>query len=160
MNIFKPSEILQFAVTIEENGEKFYRTMSGKIENEEVKSLFTALAEEELKHKKTYEHMLKGLENYEPPESYPGEYFEYLKAYANNHIFTPALLASKITEIKDAESALAFAMARELDSILYYQEIKNIVPKDEQDKIDAIISEERKHYVKLASCKDAACVRK
>lgn len=160
MSMFKPSEIFQFAIRIEENGEKFYRTMAEKINQPEAKTLFGALADEEVKHKKTYEGMVKGLENYEPPENYPGEYFEYLKAYANNHIFTEDQLLSKIADIKDAESALTFAMARELDSILYYQEIKKMVPKNDQDKIDGIIDEERKHYVKLSGCKDAVCVTK
>jgi rubrerythrin len=158
--MFKPSEILQFAIRIEDNGELFYRGAAKKVDLQEVKDLFEGIADEEVKHKRTYEKMLSTVESYQPPESYPGEYFEYLRAYADNHIFPPEKMKKEIETVTTAERALDFAIARELESILYYQELKNIVPEYERSKIDAIIDEERRHYVKLSKCKDAVCVRK
>ncbi|UCD05114.1 MAG: ferritin family protein [candidate division WOR-3 bacterium] len=163
MSVFEPSEVFQFAIRIEEGGEKFYREMANKIENAEVKSLFSALADDEVKHKKTYQGMLSKIEEYEPFESYPGEYFSYLRAYADNIIFTPQRMEEEMKKITDAASALKFAIDRELDSILYYQEVKNLVPKNQRDIIDKIIEEERKHFMKLTKCSGdvaAACVRK
>ena len=163
MSVFEPSEVFQFAIRIEEGGEKFYRAMANKIENAEVKSLFSALADDEVKHKKTYQGMLSKIEEYEPFESYPGEYFSYLRAYADNIIFTPQRMEEEMQKITDAASALKFAIDRELDSILYYQEVKNLVPKNQRDIIDKIIEEERKHFMKLTKCSSdvaAACVRK
>jgi rubrerythrin len=158
--MFKPAEIFQFAVRIEENGEMFYNTVAEQVDNDEVKELFKALAVEETKHRKTYEALLSKIETYDPPESYPGEYFDYLRAYADNHIFPPEKMKKDIATITTAEAALNFAMQREIESILYYQELKNIVPENERSEIDAIINEERRHYVKLSGCKDAVCVRK
>jgi rubrerythrin len=160
MSVFKPDEIFQFAIRIEENGEKFYRSMADKLKEKSVKELFNSLADDELKHKETYKQMVADIEKYEPVETYPGEYFDYLRAYADNHVFSPDKINKEIDRINDAESALNFAMARELDSILYYQEVKQSVSKQGQEKIEAIINEERKHYLKLAGCKDAVCVRK
>lgn len=163
MSIFEPSEIFQFAIRIEENGEKFYREMAEKLDDREVKELFSALANEEVKHKQTYESMVSKIEKYEPFESFPGEYFAYLRAYADNHIFTPERLTEKMAKIKDAASAIEFAIDRELDSILYYQEVKKLVSENQRNVIDKIIDEERGHFVKLSSCKQsigAACVRK
>ncbi len=163
MSIFEPSEIFQFAIRIEENGEKFYRGMALKLDNKEVKELFSALADEEVKHRLTYEGMVSNIEKYEPFENYPGEYFAYLRAYADNHIFTPNKLKEEMEKIRDAASALEFAIDRELDSILYYQEVKKLLPENQRNVIDKIIDEERRHFVKLSSCKqsvDAACVRK
>ncbi len=162
MSVFEPSEVFQFAIRIEEGGEKFYRGMADKIEDPEVKSLFSALADEEVKHRKTYEGMVSKIEEYEPFESYPGEYFSYLRAYADNIIFTPERMEAEMNKIKDAASALKFAIDRELDSILYYQEVKNLVPKGQRELIDKIIDEERKHFMKLTKCNDdvaASCVR-
>lgn len=162
MSIFEPSEIFQFAIRIEENGEKFYRQMAQKFDDPEVSGLFSALADEEIKHKAVYEKMVSKIEKYEPFESYPGEYFEYLRAYADTHIFTPKQLEEEMANINDATSALKFAIDRELDSILYYEEIKKLVPQSERGLIDKIIEEEHRHFVKLSSCKaskDAACVR-
>lgn len=163
MSIFKPSEVFQFAIRIEENGETFYREMAGKLNDPAIKDLFTVLADEEVKHRKTYEGMVSNIEKYEPFETFPGEYFEYLRAYADNHIFAQDMLQKEMDKINDTTTALQFAIQRELDSILYYQEVKNLVPENQRNVIDKIIDEERKHYMKLSGCKPsggAACAQK
>lgn len=154
MNLFKPGEVFQFAIRIEENGEKFYRQMAQKFEEPKVKDLFSYLAEEEVKHKITYEEMVSKIERYEPPESYPGEYFAYLRAHADNIIFNQKKLDEEISKIEDVNSAIDFAIGAELDSILYYQEIKNLVSKNQRDIIDKIIEEERRHFVQLTEIKN------
>jgi rubrerythrin len=164
MSVFKPSEAFQFAIRIEENGERFYRGMAKKLEDAETKSLFSTLADQEVKHKQIYEGMVSKIENYEPVESYPGEYFAYLRTYADNIIFTPQRIDEEMAKIKDVQTALKFAIDRELDSILYYQEVKNLVPESQRAEIDKIIEEERKHFMMLTQCSSnqqtAACVRK
>ena len=52
--------------------------------------------------------------------------------------------ASSVTE------ALDFAIQREMDSILYYQEIKKLVDTRHTDAIDLIIGEERMHFAILS----------
>ncbi len=163
MSIFKPSEIFQFAIKIEENGERFYRKMAEKLDDKKVKELFSVLADEEIKHRLTYEGMVSQIEQYEPFETFSGEYFAYLRAYADNHIFTKEKLNEEMANITDAASALKFAIDRELDSILYYQEVKKLVPEKQRNVIDKIIDEERRHFTTLSSCKqgiDAACIKK
>jgi len=151
--MFNSSEIYQFAIKIEENGEKFYRRMTEKLDNQNVKGLFTFLANEELNHKKSFEEMLSKFEDYTPVESYPGEYFAYLKAYADNLVFGFNKFDDDISKIEDVVSAVQFAIGKELDTIMYFQEMKNIVPKSELNRINAIINEERKHVVKLSELK-------
>ena len=46
-----------------------------------------------------------------------------------------------------------FAIRRELDSILYYHEIKKLVPAAQHGTIEQIIDEERKHYSILSAMK-------
>jgi len=149
MSSFSPSEIYQFAVKIEENGEKFYRTMADKLNNPQIKELFTFLADEEVEHKAIFKNMLAKFETYDPPESYPGEYFDYLEAYAENLVFTFKKFDGDILEINDIETALRFAIEKELDTIQYFQEMQNLVHESEMKKIEAIIEEERRHVVKL-----------
>jgi len=43
-----------------------------------------------------------------------------------------------------------FGIQRELDSTLYFHEIKKFVPKSQHNLIDRIIDEERKHFSKLS----------
>ena len=150
MSLFEPSEVFQFAIRIEENGEKFYRKMADKFSDPKVKELFSYLADEETKHKRIYEGMVENIEKYEPFESYPGEYFEYLRAYADKIIFDEEALDEQQKQITDPTTAINIAMDNEVASILYYQEIKNLVSKKQRGSIDKIMEEERRHFVTLS----------
>ena len=103
--------------------------------------------------KKFYEEVLSTIENYQPRENYPGEYFSYLRSYADNIIFSQKEFDRKLDTITDVMSALDFAINAEVSSILYYQEIKNIVPQSKHQQIDQIVDEERKHFVMLSEMK-------
>ena len=153
MNIFDVTEIYQFAVQIEENGEKFYRAMVEKFDAPKVKELFGFLADEEVRHEKVFKEMLANIEEYNPQESYPGEYFDYLHAYADNLVFTLDKIDDGINSVTTVDEALQFAIGKELDTILYYHEMRNVVPEHQQKLVDDIINEERKHVVKLTEMK-------
>ncbi|HOM27435.1 MAG TPA: ferritin family protein [bacterium] len=148
---FNISEIYQFAIKIEENGEKFYRSIAKKTNNKEVKELFIFLADEEVRHKKVFEELLSKVEKYEPPEIYPGEYFAYLKAYAEELIFPKGV--EKELEKEDIIEAIDFGIRRELDSIMYYLEVKSFIPETQHSVLDKIIQQERSHFVKLSNLK-------
>ncbi|MDI6726248.1 MAG: hypothetical protein QMD32_04735, partial [Smithellaceae bacterium] len=53
----------------------------------------------------------------------------------------------------DTPGAVDFAIRRELDSILYYHEIRKFLPLSEYDQIEKIIEEERRHFHKLSELK-------
>lgn len=148
---FNISEIIQFAIRIEENGEEFYRLMAQKLKKQKIKDTFNELADAEIKHRAVFENMLHLVDRFKPPESYPGEYYAYLKAYADGYIFTKPkkgqLMANKI---KTSREALEFALTVEIDSILYYLEARKLVPEGHREVIDNIIQEERNHYLKLS----------
>ena len=153
MDTFKASEIFQIAMKIEENGEAFYRHATGVTDDAAIKDMFSFLADEETKHKKTFEGMLAKIEDYQPPESYPGEYLTYLRAYAEGLVFAPDKLQAELAKITDSGAADEFALQREIESILYYLEAKGFVPEAQKDEIDHIINEERRHYLKLIEVK-------
>ena len=58
-----------------------------------------------------------------------------------------------MARITDTLSAIDFAIRRELDSILYYHEIKEFIAKDQHESIDKIINEEREHFKMLSEMK-------
>ena len=149
MATFNPSEIYQFALQIEENGEKFYTTMAKKLKDEKVVKLFTFLAKEEVGHKNTFQKLLSGFENYSPSESYKDEYFQYFKAYSKNLIFNLEKFDEEMAEVDTIEKAFRFAIEKEINTIAYFHEMKELVHEGEKSKIEAIIEEERKHVVKL-----------
>ena len=112
------------------------------------------MAVEEIAHKKIFEGIFAKMEKYSPPESYEGEYSSYLHDYVDsNIIFTKETMDKELTKVKDPMTALDFAIRRELDSILYYHEIKRFVPTAQHVAIDQIIDEERKHFPRLSEAK-------
>jgi len=154
MSVFSASDIVEFAVRIEENGANFYKYAVQLLKDEEAKGIFSRLADEELNHKRTFEKIFAVIEKETPPESYAGEYAAYLHNYVdNNIIFNKAKIDTEIASVKDIVSALDFAIRRELDSIAYYNEIKGIVPAAHHGTVDLIITEERKHFMILTGLK-------
>ena len=149
---FEAGDIVQIAMRIEENGGNFYRFAVQIAKDEEAKNLFSRLAEEEDKHREIFKKMLSKISTVAPPEYYPGEYAAYLHHYAdNNLIFKKEVMDRELSGIRDTASAIDFAIRRELDSILYYHEVKGLVSSTEHKAIDDIINEERKHFNVLSA---------
>jgi Uncharacterized conserved protein, COG1633 len=154
-NLLNISEVYQIAMKIEENGIKFYSSWSKKVKDKKLKDIFLALTEAEVEHKKIFDKMLKEIESYEPKEVYTEEYFQYLRAYADGLIFDMKEIEKKSKQIKSVQKALDFAIGREKDSILYYQEVKNILPSHQHKELEKIINEERKHFLDLTHIKNS-----
>jgi len=154
MKVFDASEIYRFAIKMEENGEKFYRHAATITEDDEARYLFNFLADEEVNHKKIFGELLSKIKTFEPDERYPGEYMEYLRDLLDNRaVFSKKKLDEEFKGVKSTLSALNFAINREMDSILYYSETKNLVDKSQQKAIEKIIEEERRHFAKLSDFK-------
>ncbi|KAF0158054.1 MAG: rubrerythrin [Syntrophaceae bacterium] len=154
MQVFAASDIVEVAIRIEENGINFYKFAEQLAKQEDAKKLFIHLAEAEAAHKRTFEKLFAAMEKFTPPEQYAGEYSAYLRSYVdNNLIFTKEIMDKQLASVTDTPAAFAFAMQRELDSILYYHEIKNLVPQSQHETIEKIIEEERKHYAILCDMK-------
>lgn len=151
MAIFEGQEIYQFAMRIEENGEKFYRQTAPRLENKEARDLLNHLADEEVKHKKVFESLLSKMGKYDVDERYSGEYLEYLRDYIDNKVvFNWKEMNQELADVKDVRSAVEFAMHQEMEAILYFLEMKNLVSKGQQNSIEKIVDEERQHFSILA----------
>jgi rubrerythrin len=158
MGVFNASDVYEIAMRIEENGSNFYRYAAQLTKDEEAKKTFEWLAGEEEKHKATFSDLLSKIERHDPPESYPGEYGSYLHDYAdNNLIFKKEVMEAEMAEVNDTLSAVDFAIRRELDSILYYHEIKGFINKTQHESIEKIINEERNHFEILSKLKKNVC---
>lgn len=153
MATFSASEVYQFAIRIEENGVAFYLGAAQKLTDSTAKETFKYLADQEMAHKKVFEGMLEKFGSYEPPETYADEYYAYLKNYAEGIVFSKEKLTDAIDKLTDTRGALDFGIQREIDSILYYLEVKRFIPESEQAEIDKIVEEERRHFVKLTELK-------
>ena len=145
-------DVVNFAVRIEENGERFYREAAETVPDQSVKELFERLAKEEMGHKKTFEKVLSGLGSYQPPETYEGEYLAYLTAFIDGRaVFKDHPKVPELAKARTVIGALDFAIQRELDSILFYQEMRGFVMgADRTSIVDLIIDEEKTHFAILS----------
>lgn len=150
--LLEKKDIINIAVRIEDNGERFYREAAEKVKSPEVKELLTILAKDETRHKTVFLNLVKNLSL--SNELLSDEYMNYLKAYTDRLIFqgNPDDFSEQMKKF-DQLWVLDYAIQRELDSILYYYELKNIVTTQDIKLIDEIISEERNHFEKLSKIK-------
>lgn len=153
---FSAEETLKIAIEIEKNGREFYEGMLEETEDQEIREVFSDLANQEVKHRETFEEMLGDVEMEEGPDLnsllYGGLEDSYLNALADSKVFTPA--NDNINEARSANSRdelLSIAISLEKDTILYYYEIlQNAKNSEDQDLIMDVINEEKSHVKRLA----------
>lgn len=146
-------EILRFAVRMEKSGEKFYRDVASTSPSAKVNDLFLRLASEEAAHKKTFEGLVEKSDTYESSEGYPSEYLEYFYNYVDNKEFFNEENKASLTTAFDIRKALDFAIQMELDSVVFYKEMKIFVPVEDNKSIESIIDEEWRHFTLLSELK-------
>ena len=153
---FSVSEVVQMGIQIEKNGKDFYSRVAELAKTDKVKEAFLFLESEEEKHIKVFKEILSGVEKYEPLESYPEDYFAYLKALSENYVFTEEKMGEEVArKSKDEREAIEAGIGFEKDSILFYQEMKNLIKGETHETIDRLIDEEKKHLTKLYQLKTA-----
>jgi rubrerythrin len=153
--IFSGSEIVEIGIEIEKNGKAFYEEVLKNASDDNAEVIFKYLANEEGKHIAVFEKMLDSVKKYEPIEAYPGEYFSYMKALANEHVFTKKDVGVSIAkEVKDDLGAIVIGIKFEKDSIIFYEGMKKVVPEVEHRLLDSLIEQEQVHLNKLEALRE------
>ncbi len=153
-NIFSGSEIVEIGVQIEKNGRDFYREVAECSADEAYKKVFKYLMEAEENHIEVFSRILSSVQSYEPPEAYPGEYFSYMKAMADEHVFTKKNAGCELgKKVKSGSEAIDIGMGFEKDSIKFYEGMKKVVPEKDHSLLDSLIGEEKKHLRELGELK-------
>jgi len=153
-NIFSGSEIVDMGVQIEKNGKVFYESLIEKSGNKEAREVFKFLAGEEKRHIETFEKLLEAVGKFEPQETYPGEYYEYMNALAGEYVFTQKEKGAQIAaSVKDDVNAVNIGIGFEKDSIIFYDGLKRVVPEYDRKTIEELIKQEKAHLRKLYGLK-------
>ena len=154
-SMFRASEILEMAIRIEKQGIDFYTSCLEAELDEKVADVFRYLIEQEHHHINTFKTMREDLEDYELPESYAGETGGYMDSFVNEAIFfSPKEASEKVKSLSDPLQAIDFGIRFENRSINFYEEMKEIVPESEGEKIDGVIEQERRHIERLESLRE------
>ncbi|MBD3296419.1 MAG: hypothetical protein GF392_03540 [Candidatus Omnitrophica bacterium] len=151
---YSACEIVELAIQIEENGKRFYSDIKEMTDSSDAKEAFDHLAKAEDDHLKVFRDIFKGACDYSPEGAYPDEYFSFMNSLASEYIFTGKEKTGALSSgAKNYAEALELGIKMEKDSILFYQEMKKMVPGDSRATIDRIIREEKEHFRKLCDLK-------
>lgn len=150
MITFNADEIFEMAVQIEHNGAAFYRKAAGFLPA--ARAILDKLAVMEDDHERTFSAMRLALTDQErkPLTADPdNQAAQYLQAMANGRVFTADpkdVLSGKET----LREVLLLAISKEKDSIVFYQSMKDVVPRSAgTGRIDDIIRQEIGHILQL-----------
>jgi rubrerythrin len=143
-------EFLELAIEIEKNGRFFYEVVARFNRNREMEDVFAKLAAREREHENTFHDMLSHLGGYRPKQQYTGEHYQYIRDLAKSSIFVGERVKALLTRkpMTDVE-ALEIGISLEKDSILFYSEMRGMVPREDQEIIDVITNEEKRHLSEL-----------
>ncbi len=148
------SELINIAIGIERRGIAFYDIMTKSTENATARDVFQYLADMERLHIQVFQGMLGEADKYQPAETYAGEHVAYLQALVDSSVFTDDIVTSEMATQADSDiEALELAIGAEKDSILFYYEMRDIMPQRARPTVDKIIAEEKSHLRQLSELK-------
>ena len=151
---FSACELVELAIQIEKNGKDFYSKLGGLADNSESRKVFEYLANAEDKHITIFEKIFKKACDYSSEGAYPEEYFTFMKSLASDYIFTQANKGEEVAQrVKTFKEAVELGIEFEKESILFYEEMKKLVPEESRGVVDKVIEEEREHFEKLCKMK-------
>ena len=153
---FSGCEIAELGIEIEKNGRDFYQVLAGNASDGKLKDTLMTLSRAEDRHITTFQKIFEDAScDHSSEGSYPEEYFSYINALASQYVFTQKDKGAEIAKgIKTSEEGLEMAIGFEKDSILFFEEMKKLVPEKSRSLVDALIQEEKKHLWDLTTLLD------
>ena len=153
MAVFEAAQALEMAMSIEVNGEAFYRAASEKSDDAKLKELFEDLASQERGHYRVFQRMARDVE---PAPELPGQeaedYQAFLEVALDQAVFRGQDKALRMAErAEDRDAALRAAMGLEKDTMLFYYDLREMVAESDRETISNVIREEKKHLARLAA---------
>ncbi|MFA5183729.1 MAG: ferritin family protein [Syntrophales bacterium] len=149
-------DIVKMAVKIEENGEMVYRYLTKQFEGEEIKRLFTLLADQETYHRSYFEGLLSTLtKGSQSQMSLDQDKLDHLKGFAGEHVFLPDnVLALVGKKIGSKIEVFDFAILAEKETAEFYERLLALIPAEERSGVERIIGQERNHFLILTKEKE------
>jgi rubrerythrin len=147
-------ELLNIAIGIERQGIAFYDTMARSVGNTATGETFQYLADMERRHLQLFQDMLSETGDSNVSESYSEEQAGYLKGLVESAVFSDEMASSEMLNHAESDvSSLETAISAEKDSILFYYEMRDIVPRNIHQMVEQIMNEEKLHLRQLAELK-------
>jgi len=153
MGAFFAKEIMEAAIQIEGNGQRFYQQMSQKAVAPGARESFAYLAEQERQHIADIRALAGRLPD--PPETWEREEFTmYLVDLASEHVFRQDGSGEQMAQrVGSDREAVDLGIRFEKDTILFVQEFRKLVRVEDQELVDGLVGWEKDHLVRLVRLK-------
>jgi len=151
---FNADEIFEMAEEIERNGAGFYRDAAKITADGKTKKMLLDLAAMEDGHLKTFQQMRKELKDQEKEQVVfdpDNEGMLYLQSMADSHgAEGKKSVLLKLTGKETIKEVLETAVGAEMNSVVFYTGLKELVPSGlARDRVETIIKEEMGHLAIL-----------
>ncbi len=160
---FSAIEVFDLAIQTEHNGRAFYEAAAAAASDPAVQRIMSNLAHAEGQHEATFRRLRD--EAYPPeaagegealPEAYSGEMVENMLALLRSRVLPDEATGLRVvSDMKDDTVALDFALAFEKDTILFMQQMRELLPENDREPIGVLIQQEHIHVRLLQQFKDA-----
>jgi rubrerythrin len=137
--------VLELAVWLEKHGQEFYAAAMVETDDVELETLFAYLMEEEKQHCALYTRLFEQqTEKSAGEKPLLGEYAHFID------LLIREITANLIIEDEISPKKLLFKALRfEKDTLLYFNEIRDLFDDDSAAIIDSICREEKRHIRQL-----------
>ena len=150
---FRDAELYRIAAEMERNGLAFYSKVAQQTGDESTRAVYDYLAAAEKRHLKTFKRLWVNSGKSSPPESYKGEYRNYLIALLKDRVFPSSAAARSRAARSGPRAALETGIKAEKDSILFYSGLSDLIPRNNRAAIQRVLAEEKRHLRRLMDYK-------
>jgi rubrerythrin len=149
---FSPYQIAEMAMTVEEEGARFYMALAGLIDGEKIKNIFLFLSKAELEHRDTFRSIAATLHK----EDF-NEYSVDVKMLMQTHLNKLKRLAFNMRIAREKQlgipETIDIAINTEKEAIKIYSQMYRAFIEKFHEVLLAIIKEEKKHLEMLNKVK-------
>lgn len=142
---FSGAEVIQFAISLEEEGVKFYEKYAA-MADDKLKGILLGMAEDERQHAKVFRDMYKDLEvnEYEEDYLFSDSVQEYFATHAKSEGFD-----RELKEVDTVRDAIKVAVETEKVTVEYYKSLLEYASEDVTKVLNRLIDEEERHQKRL-----------
>lgn len=142
---FSGAEVIQLAISMEEEGVHFYEKYA-EMADVELKELLLGMAEDERQHAKIFRDMYKELEvnEYEEDYLFSVDVQDFFATYAKREGFN-----RDMTPIDSVRDAIKVGAETEKVTIAYYRSLLEFASDEVKAILERLIDEEVKHQKRL-----------
>lgn len=142
-------ELVNIAIGIERRGIIYYDIIARSTDDDQARTIFQGLAQMERVHLATFEHLLDDVGGAKLEENGEEGYIATLLA---DTVFTDDSVTADVAIQADTDlKAIDLGISAEKDSILYYYELRDLLPDDQRELVTRILSEEKRHLAQLTA---------